>query len=149
MAMRNLLRVVSVVALVSAIPILHPPDPCFALITFTGNSCTTTGLLWLYLVWGGVSALVGVIGLIVSFRAFPGDPIRMLLVVSVVTFVSGMAILYPSDPCSGLRPMFAASSSCTAGGLNVAYIVWGAIAVLVGLGGVIRAWPSEPIRGGK
>jgi hypothetical protein len=69
----------------------------------------------------------------------------VLLLVSAVTILSGVAILWPTEPCAGIRAVFA--SSCTTGGLNMVYVVWGAIAVLVGIGGIIRVWPADPIRG--
>jgi hypothetical protein len=124
MAMRTggLLRVVSVAALLSAVAILHPPDPCFALFTFAGNSCTTTALTWLSLLLGGAAAVIGLVGLVVSSPALPVAPIfgsRLVLLVSVTfrvsvaVIVSGLVIVFPADPCAGLRAQFA--SSCTIG----------------------------------
>jgi hypothetical protein len=150
--MRNMLRVVSVVALLSALAILWPSEPCAGLrMLFPTGPCTPTAFTWLNVALGGVAVEVGLVGLIASFhKAWPGGPIfgaRTLLAVSVVTFVSGAAILWPPVPIAGVRALFTASGSNP---LNLAYIVWGAIAVLVGLVGligVIRAWPSTPIRG--
>jgi hypothetical protein len=160
MAMRNgLLLLVSVVALVSGVLLIFfPGEPCSGTAPLFVSSCSTSTLSLFYAVWGGLAALIGIGGLIVSIRTWPGQPIlpsepirgsrsRTLLVVSVTAIVSGLLILFPSGPCAGARALFAASGSCTTSGLTIAYVVWGSIAVLVGLIGVlgsIRVWPSEP-----
>jgi hypothetical protein len=115
---------------------------------FPTGPCTPTALTWLNLALGGVAVEVGLVGLVASFhKTWPGGPIfgaRTLLAVSLVTLLSGVAILFPPDPVAGVRALFSANGSST---LNWAYIVWGVIAVLIGLMGVIRAWPGAPVRG--
>jgi hypothetical protein len=161
MAMRKgLLLLVSVVALVSGtLLIFYPGEPCSGTAPMFVSSCSTSTLSLFYAVWGGLAALIGIGGLIVSIRAWPSGPIypsepirgsrsRTLLVVSVIAILSGLLTLLSPGPCAGVRALFAASGSCTSSGLTVAYVVWGGLSVLVGLIGVIgsiRAWPNEPI----
>jgi hypothetical protein len=143
------LLLVSIVALVSgALLILWPTDPCAGMQTMFASSCTANTLNLLYVVIGGVVALFGIGGLIVGIRAWPpspilpigpiyGSPARVLLLVAVTAILSGLLILFPTDPCAGLRPLIAMSRACTTSGLNLAYTVWGGLAVLIGLAGVI------------
>jgi hypothetical protein len=161
----RLLLLVSVVTLASgALLIFYPPNPCLGMQSMAASSCTTSTLALWYVVFGGVVVFVAIGGLIASIRAWPNspvlpgqpiyppEPIRVMLLVAVTAIASGLLILFPPEPCAGVQPLFAASSSCTTSGLNLAYTVWAGVLVLIGLVGAIgslSALPDQPIRGGK
>jgi hypothetical protein len=75
--MPGTLRVVSAVSIVSSlIGIFHPPDPCHGILAFTmRNACEFGGLDVATLLWGGFALVVGIVGLIASFRKYPSTPI--------------------------------------------------------------------------
>jgi hypothetical protein len=74
--MPGTLRVVSLVSIVSSlIVIFHPPDPCHGVLAFTRTACVFGGVDLATMLWGGIALVVGIVGLIASFRKFPSVPI--------------------------------------------------------------------------
>jgi hypothetical protein len=61
---------VAVTALLSGLLILFPTDSCAGIrpLIAMSNACTTDGLNLAYTVWGGLSVLIGLAGVIASIR---------------------------------------------------------------------------------